>query len=80
MGPEIAEVIEVATVFKGGQAQPVAFRWHQNFFRIKRVNLFYKSRLGRDLLYFYSISSDKDDTFQISFNPNQLVWKLDQLL
>jgi len=78
MNTEINEPIEIAVKFKSGKAEPLIFRWHQNLFKIKKINLMHKVQQGEDLLYSYSVSTDKDDTYQISFNPKQLKWILDQ--
>ena len=79
MYEEINEPIETATRFKGGQAEPLAFRWHHSIFKISKVNLCHKFCTGKDIIYSYSVSTDNGDNFKISFNPNALIWTLDQI-
>lgn len=79
MDNEINEAIEVATFFKGGKAQPLAFRWQQNVFKIAKVNLCHQEKIGKDLIYIFSVSSENDDTYKISFNANELTWKLEEV-
>ncbi len=79
MYEDINEPIEAAVHFQSGKANPLAFRWHKNLFKIKEVNLRYKFRKGSDVIYAYSVSSENEDAFKISFNPNQMSWTLDQI-
>ncbi|MCL5004135.1 MAG: hypothetical protein M1352_02605 [Patescibacteria group bacterium] len=79
MYEDINEPIEVATHFKGGRASPLAFRWQHLFFKVSRVNLYHKFRIGRDVIHAYSVSTDQGGTFKISFDPNLLTWRLNQI-
>lgn len=79
MNTEINEPIEVAVKFKAGKAEPLIFRWRQNTFKVAKVNLTHRNKIGQDVIYTYSLSTDKDDVYKISFNPSQLSWNLDEI-
>lgn len=79
MYEDIDEPIEVATHFKEGEARPLAFRWQSRLFKVNKINLCHKFRLGNNLIYSYSVSTESGDNFKISFNPNTLSWTLDQI-
>jgi len=79
MYEDINETIEVATHFKGGKANPLAFRWQNLLFKISKINLYHKFRAGQDIIHAYSVSTDQGGTFKISFNPNLLTWRLNQI-
>ncbi len=76
---EVNEALEVAAVFRGAGAEPVAFRWGRYFYRIRKVNLHYPTRLGQEVVHRFSVSTDDDNVFEISFNPHQLSWKINQI-
>lgn len=79
MYEDIDESIEVATHFKEGKAHPLAFRWQSRLFKVNKINLCHKFRLGNSLIYSYSVSTESGSNFKISFNPSTLSWVLDQI-
>lgn len=79
MYEEVGELIETAVHFKSGRADPLAFRWQNSLFKVDKINLCHKARLGNNLIYSYSLSTASGDNFKISFNPNTLSWTLDQI-
>lgn len=78
-GMKVNEALEVAAVFRGGRAEPVAFRWGQSAYRVKKVNLYHPTRLGQELIHCFSVSTDNENVFEISFNPHKLSWKINQI-
>lgn len=79
MYEEVNEPIEVVSLFKGGKAQPLIFRWRSHLYKIQQVNFYHKVTEGKDLIHAFSVSSEQEGAFKISFNPNSLVWRLNQI-
>ena len=73
------DVVDVAAIFRGGKAEPVAFSWHRQLYPVKKINLYHPTRLGQELIHIFSISTDNDNVFEISFNPLHLSWKISQM-
>lgn len=79
MYEEVNEPIETAVHFKSGKANPLTFRWQSRLFKVNKINLCHKFRLGNDLIYSYSLSTESGGNFKISFNSSSLSWVLNQI-
>jgi len=75
---KINEPINVIASFAGNKVVPHAFTWEQKRYSIKKLNLVHSERIGRDLIYYFSVS-DKANTFKLAFNPIELKWRLEEL-
>lgn len=72
---EIVDFIKVATVFISGRIKPVWFEWKKQKFNIDKITFSWEERKGRVKILYFSVIS-KGELHQISFDTENLVWKL----
>ncbi|MFA5107435.1 MAG: hypothetical protein WC497_03875 [Patescibacteria group bacterium] len=78
MYEKINEPVHVLASFVGRKITPHAFTWGRKRYTVKRLNLVHTNRVGRELVFFFSVS-DSSNTFVLSFSPSALAWKLEDL-
>lgn len=71
----INDPIQVATLFKNGEAKPLKFLWKGKEYAIQTVNLAYSTFEGRAKVYYFAVS-DNNNYFKLQFNTESLVWTL----
>ncbi len=75
----IDEFVKVAAVFKTGEdIRPAWFVWGNRKYVVKEVNYFWVERSGRDKLFCFSVT-DGANTYELSFNADRAVWKLQKV-
>lgn len=72
---KLDELIEVIVSFKKSEVVPQFFRWRNKIYKVNKVHLVHLSRIGRELLYHFSVS-DSANYFQLTFNSYNLSWRL----
>lgn len=75
MYESINQIIQVAALFKGGQAIPLKFMWNGREYPVRTVNLSYTQYEGRSKIYYFAVSDDSN-YFKLRFNSNDLGWTL----
>ncbi len=75
---KINQPISVIASFVGNKVVPHAFTWGRKKYNIKRLNLVHSERVGRDLIFHFSVS-DNANTFKLAFNPLRMKWQLEEL-
>ena len=81
MRPEtIDEAITVRADFHGGTVSPVAFRRRGREHRVVRVNARWIDRVPRHPHFFFSVTDENGDTYQLQLQSGDLVWWLDCVL
>ena len=73
----IDEAVVVRAEFKGGVVTPLAFRRSAREHRVTRVNARWTDRAGRHPRFYFSITADGGDVYQLHLNAADLVWRLD---
>jgi hypothetical protein len=69
------EPIEVFVKFLKGKIIPLYFVLAGNRFNISRINYAWSQRKGRAFLYYFSVA-DKNDTYRLCFNAENMSWHL----
>ncbi len=75
---KVEEPVEVLVAFKNKRPEPMMFKWGQRYYQIKKVNLVHAERIGREKVYFFSVS-DEANAYRLSFRTESLVWRLEEL-
>lgn len=75
---QVREKVDVLASFAGGQIRPRAFLWKKRRYNLEKINLAYRARDGRDVVYFFTVS-DEDNSYKLSFRPRELSWELLEL-
>ncbi|HEY3215999.1 MAG TPA: hypothetical protein VGK93_05860 [Candidatus Eisenbacteria bacterium] len=76
---QIDEAIAVRADFRGGAATPLAF-WHRRReHRVVRVNARWLDRAGRHPSFYFSVTVESGDIYQLQFRSADLVWRLDSV-
>jgi hypothetical protein len=73
----IDEAAAVRADFKGGVVTPLAFRRGRSEHRVTRVNARWIDRAGRHPQFFFSVSVESGDVYQLRLSSADLVWWLD---
>ena len=75
----IDEAIAVRADFKGGTTTPVAFRRGAREHRVVRVNARWTDRAGRHPRFYFSVTVDSGDVYQLNLHGGDMVWWLDSV-
>jgi hypothetical protein len=71
----INQTVQVAALFKAGQAIPLKFMWNGREYPVRTVNLSYTQYEGRSKIYYFAVS-DETNYFKLRFNSDDLGWTL----
>ncbi len=74
----INEPVEVFVDFTPEGPVPIAFSWKHREYAIDSVDFAHASHTGSDKLYHFAVTA-KNETYKITFNPNTVSWKLDEI-
>ena len=75
----IDEAIAVRADFRGGEVTPLAFRRRGREHRVTRVNARWVDRSGRHPRFYFSVTADSGDLYQLQLHGADLVWWLDSV-
>jgi hypothetical protein len=75
----IDEAIAVRADFQGGVVSPVAFRRQRHEHRVAHVNARWVERSGRHPSFFFSVTDDNGDVYQLQLQSAEMVWWLDSV-
>ena len=73
----IDEAVPVRADFRGGVATPVAFRRGGRQHRVVRVNARWVDRSGRHPRFYFSVTVESGDVYQLQVQGADLVWRVD---
>lgn len=71
------QAIPVRADFQGGVVTPVAFRRAGREHRVARVNARWVDRAGRHPRFYFSVSDESGDVYQLQLDAAGLVWWLE---
>ncbi|MFO0764855.1 MAG: hypothetical protein U0487_02305 [Patescibacteria group bacterium] len=74
---QVQEPVEVVVVFKKQKPEPFILKWGKRYVRIRKVHLVHSERIGRDKVYYFSVS-DEANAYRLSFSSETLLWHLDE--
>jgi len=63
--------------FQGGVVTPIAFRLDGREQRIMRVNARWTDRAGRHPSFYFSVTVESGDVYQLQVQGSDLVWRVD---
>ena len=66
--------------YEGGRVDPVEFRWGAREFRVKSVNARWVDRSTRPVRWFFSVTAESGEVFQLSYREGEPVWYVDRVL
>jgi hypothetical protein len=75
----IDEAVAVRADFHGGTATPLAFRRRGREHRVVRVNARWVDRAGRHPRFYFSVTVESGDVYQLQLHAADLVWWLDSV-
>lgn len=75
----IDEAVAVRADFSGGTVTPVAFRRRGREVRIQRVNTRWIDRAGRHPRFYFSVTAENGDVYQLQLQAGDLLWWLDSV-
>jgi hypothetical protein len=74
------ESIKVRADFGGGAIKPLVFMRRGQIHRVAKVNCRWMDREGEAKIYYFSVTSDSGDVYQIHLNAGDMTWNLDQVM
>ena len=74
------EKIKVRADFGGGVIKPLVFMRRGQIHRVTKVNCRWMDREGSSKIYYFSITSDSGDVYQIHLNAGDMTWHLDLVM
>jgi hypothetical protein len=75
----IDQAVAVRVDFHGGVATPQAFRRGTREHRVARVNARWVDRAGRRPRFYFSVTDESGDVYQLHFNAADLLWWLESV-
>jgi hypothetical protein len=75
----IDEAVPVRADFRGGVVTPVAFHHGAHEQRVARVNARWVDRSGRHPRFYFSVTVESGDVYQLQLQAADLVWWLDSV-
>jgi len=76
----IDEAVAVRADFQGGVVTPVAFRRAGRELRVVRVNARWIDRAGRHPHFYFSVTVQSGDIYQLQLQGADLVWRVDSVV
>jgi hypothetical protein len=73
------QAIAVRADFHGGTVTPVSFHRHGREQRVVKVNARWLDRAGRHPHFYFSVTVESGDVYQLQLQSGDLVWKLDSV-
>jgi hypothetical protein len=73
----IQERIKVRADFEGGKITPLLFKRNGRKHRVEEVNLRWEDREAGRKLFYFSISDDAGDVYQLHLDAADMSWHLD---
>ena len=71
------EAVSVRADFHGGAVTPVAFRRRGREHRVARVNARWVDRAGKHPRFYFSVTDENGDVYQLQLQGGDLLWWLD---
>ena len=65
--------------FRGGVVTPVAFRLAGREQRVARVNARWIDRAGRHPSFYFSVTVESGDVYQLQLQAADMVWRVDSV-
>ena len=76
----IDESVAVRADFQGGTVTPIAFRLRGREHRVVGVNARWVDRVSRHPHFYFSVTVESGDVYQLNLHGGDLVWWLDSVV
>ena len=76
----IDEAVVVRADFRGGVVSPLAFRLRGREHRVARVNTRWVDRAGRHPRFYFSVTAESGDVYQLQLHAGDLLWRVDSVV
>ena len=73
------ESVSVRADFQGGTVTPVAFRRRGREHRLRQVNTRWIDRAGKHPRFYFSVTDESGDVYQLQLQGGDLLWWLDSV-
>lgn len=77
---ELHEAVKVRADFQGGRIRPLLFRRGERVYAVRRVNTSWEDREGKHKNFFFAVSVDSGEVYQISLRTGEMVWYLESVM
>ena len=74
------EAVKVRADFQGGKILPIVFKRGDKSHRVMQVNAAWEDREGTQKLYFFSVTADSGDVYQLRLNGKDMTWYVDLVM
>lgn len=74
------EAVKVRADFQGGRIVPLVFRRKDKSYKVLQVNAAWEDREGAQKLYFFSVTADSGDVYQLRFSGKDMTWYVDLVM
>jgi hypothetical protein len=78
MVQEIGEKVSVIARFRDNRFEPVRFKWEGRLCRIRTVTGRWSEHDGQYKIYHFSVVSETDSFYELSFHTKGMEWVLDR--
>jgi hypothetical protein len=75
----IDEAVPVRADFRGGAVTPLTFRLRGREQRVVSVNARWVDRAGRQARYYFSVTTESGDVYQLHLYAADMVWRVDSV-
>lgn len=76
MVEKVDEPVDVMAAFLGGRLVPRLFKWHGRRYAIKEVTSMWTDLEGQFRRYFYAVTTDAPNLYELVFSTKDLRWLL----
>jgi hypothetical protein len=76
----IDEAVKVRADFQGGSITPLLFRRGSEVRKLCTVNTRWQDARGRHRRYYFSVTADSGDVYQLCFDTGDLTWRLEYVM
>lgn len=68
--------VNVLASFTNKKLEPMCFTWQNREYTVEKINFVHVAKEGISNLVHFSITTDSNDTYQLTFNTKDLYWTL----
>ncbi len=77
---QLDEPVKVRADFQGGVVSPVIFRRGERRIGVRSVNTRWQDVRGHHRLFYFSVTADTGDVYQLCFDTGDLTWRLEYVM
>ncbi len=74
----VGDSIDVLVAFRKNRPEPMVIKWNNRHYQVRKVHRVHLEQNERERTIHFSVTDDRW-LFHVSFSPNTLRWKLDEM-